>query len=217
MKVDIVLFWLNSYDKEWQKDYLYYKNQELTNGMQSISNQQAFGDERFRDWDTLKYWFRAIEQNCEWFNKIFLILYSPNQIPDWLDTTNPKLRIVYHSDYIPKQYLPTFNALEIEHFIYKIEDLSEDFILFNDDVFVINKIPKDFYWKGEKLLLDPGPQYFRTPYSIWEKIVYNGMKLIQRDYPISLHYFSRHLANAHKKSAWTALANKYGDWAKIWY
>lgn len=34
-------------------------------------NQIMNSDVRYRDWEFMKYWFRAVEQNAPWVNKIF--------------------------------------------------------------------------------------------------------------------------------------------------
>ena len=84
-----------------------------------------------------------------WFNKIFLITYG--HIPDFLYLGHEKLRIVRHDEYIPKEYLPTFNSNTIEMNIHRINELSENFILFNDDVFPLQPIVEDYYFKDDRV------------------------------------------------------------------
>ena len=58
-----------------------------------------------------------------------------------------------HSDFIPRQYLPTFNSITIEHYIHKIPGLSERYIYFNDDVMVNHPMRKrDFFKKGKPVV-----------------------------------------------------------------
>ena len=83
------------------------------------------GDCRFRDMDTFNYWFRAIEKNCPWCRYIFLILASKSQIPAWLNIDHPKLKIVYHDEFIPKDELPTFNSSVINCYLPFISELGE--------------------------------------------------------------------------------------------
>ena len=111
--IDIIVTYLNENDPKWQEDFKYYKDKEIKEGIADPNNIQAFGEERTREWDIFKYWFRGLEQNCPWINKVFLIVQNKNHIPKWINKDNPKLRIVYHEDYIPKELLPTFNAMTI--------------------------------------------------------------------------------------------------------
>lgn len=51
-----------------------------------------------------------------------------------------------HEEFIPKQFLPTFNANTIEMFMHRIEGLSELFIYGNDDTYVFNHCSQtDFF------------------------------------------------------------------------
>ena len=101
---------------------------------------------RYRDWGIFKYWFRGVETNAPWVNNIYLI--TCGQVPEWLNLEHPKLKLINHKDYIPKEYLPTFNSNVIELFLCRIPELSEKFVLFNDDVFVINNIAEEDFFKG---------------------------------------------------------------------
>lgn len=79
-----------------------------------------------------------------WVHKIYLI--TCGQVPDWMNKeADDRLVIVNHSDYIPKEYLPTFSSHPIELNLHRIKELSEHFIYLNDDYFVINETsPEDF-------------------------------------------------------------------------
>lgn len=145
--IDIVITYLNSNDKKWIEDYNYWKNKEIKEGKADKDNRQAFGVERTREWDTLRYWFRGIENNCKWVNKIFLVVQNERHVPSWINKDNPKLRIVYHDEYIPKELLPTFNAMTIANYVSNLEDLSETYIYSDDDYYFLNPIPEDMFFK----------------------------------------------------------------------
>lgn len=133
-KIDVVIPWVDGQDIVWQKKRQSFLPREKLN-----KNMEA----QFRDWNHLKYVLRGIEKYMPWVNHIFLITY--NQKPKWLKETN-KLTIVDHYDYIPKKYLPTFSSNVIELNLHRIKNLSEKFIYFNDDIFVLNYLkPQDFF------------------------------------------------------------------------
>ena len=148
--IDIVVTYLNERDEKWQKDFNYWKEREIKEGRAKESNRQAFGEERTREWDCFKYWFRGVEKNCPWVNKVFVIVQNENHVPKWLDLNNPKLRIVYHEDYIPKELLPTFNAMTIAMYVSNIPDLSENYIMCDDDYYFLNPIQKDRFFIDNK-------------------------------------------------------------------
>lgn len=135
MNIDFVVLWLDSNDPEWRQSYAKYKTG--TKGHIEWA--------RFRNTDIFNYWFRAIEKYAPWVNKVYLV--TNGKFPDWINKNNPKLVMVKHSDYIPKEYLPTFNANTIELFIHKIEGLSEHFVFFNDDMILNAPVKPDYYFK----------------------------------------------------------------------
>lgn len=140
-EIDFVVLWVDSNDEEWQKDYLYYRNIEN-------NNNHGVSLTRFRDWDNLQYWFRAIEENCPWVRKIHFV--TCGHYPEWLNKNNSKLNLVKHSDIIKSSYLPTFNSHAIELNIHRIEGLSEKFVYFNDDFFINKPLEKDFFFIENK-------------------------------------------------------------------
>ena len=138
-KIDFVITWVDDSDPKWRKEYEYYSAKEGR-----CINTDAC---RYRDWDTLRYWFRGVEKFAPWFNKIFFVTYG--HLPKWLNTDNPKLVIVKHEDFIPAEYLPTFSSFAIEFFFHKIKGLSERFVYFNDDMFLIDCVsPERFFRNG---------------------------------------------------------------------
>ena len=138
MDIDIVIPWVDDSDEKWRKEYLQYKP-----GANCDSDEA-----RYRDWNVFKYWFRGIEKYAPWVRKIHFLTYG--HIPSWLDTTNPKLNIVNHKDFIPEKYLPTFSSHPIELNMHRIPDLAEHFIYFNDDVYLTQPTkPEDFFVDGK--------------------------------------------------------------------
>lgn len=137
-KIDFVVTWVDGNDKEWQLEKLKY---EKSNNNLSKNDSRNI---RYRDWDNLKYWFRGVEKFAPWVNKVYFITYG--HIPSWLNTSCEKLVIVKHEDYIPKEYLPTFNSNAIEMNMHKIEGLSEQFVYFNDDMFLTDHVSEDDFF-----------------------------------------------------------------------
>lgn len=138
--IDFVIPWVDGNDVEWQKEKAKYDTSKNI----TVNNT----NERYRDWDNLQYWFRAVEKYAPWVHKIYFITWG--HIPKWLNTDNPKLVIVNHKDYIPEEYLPTFSANPIELNFHRIKSLTEQFVYFNDDMFLVNPTkPTDFFKNGK--------------------------------------------------------------------
>ncbi len=116
-------------------------------------------EERYRDWDLLRYWFRGVEKFAPWMGKVFFV--CGQQPPAWLNPACPRLRIVRHEDYIPSKWLPTFSSHPIELNMHRIPELSEHFIYFNDDMYLTAPAKEmDFFRKGlpcDSARLNPVP------------------------------------------------------------
>ncbi|WP_180369763.1 stealth family protein, partial [Oenococcus oeni] len=134
--IDFVIDWVNGQDISWQAKRAKY-----------LENKEDASSARFRDWGFLKYWFRSVEKNAPWVNKIYLI--TDNQKPDFLNLNSEKIKIVDHKDFIPDSFLPLFNSNAIEIGMHNIPGLSKQFVFFNDDMFINKKVsPTDFFKNG---------------------------------------------------------------------
>ena len=172
-KIDFVITWVDNSDPKWREEFEYYSAKET----RYINTDMC----RYRDWDTLRYWFRGIEKFAPWVNKIYFVTYG--HLPKWLNTDNPKLVIVKHENFIPHAYLPTFNSNVIEYFFYQINGLSERFVYFNDDTFLIDYVsPERFFKKG--LPCDFGALRIRLPNaSYFNSMVFMTVGLINKYFP----------------------------------
>ena len=102
------------------------------------------GEALFRNNEELRYSLRSLENYAPWIQRIFVV--TDGQIPSWLDTNNPKIRIVDHREIIPIEYLPTFSSHTIEAFLHAIPGLAEHYVYFNDDMFLASQCePGDFF------------------------------------------------------------------------
>jgi len=177
--IDFVIPWVDGGDAQWQAEKAKYG-----------CNQNCDAeDARYRDFGFLRYWFRGVEKYAPWVNKIHFV--TCGHIPEWLNSKHPKLNFVKHSDYIPNEYLPTFNSNAIILNIHRIPDLSENFVLFNDDMFLLKKtVPSDFFVKGipcDQLLL----RNFTPKETHFNKISYNNMKIVNK------HFSKQDVINKH--------------------
>lgn len=142
--IDFVVLWVDCNDAEWQKE----KNRYA--GVADVDNSVI----RYQDWENFKYWFRSVEKYAPWVNRVHLV--TNWQVPDWINTECPKLNLVKHSDYMPSASLPTFNSSAIEVGICDIQELSDHFVYFNDDMFLTAPVSKDYFFKNAVPVDMPG-------------------------------------------------------------
>ncbi len=137
-EIDFVISWVDGSDEVW-------KNEKKSYSPKGIVDDR---EERYRNWDNLQFWFRGVEKYAPWVRKIHFV--TCGHLPPWLNTENPKLHVVNHKDFIAEEFLPTFNVNPIELNLHRIEGLAEQFVYFNDDLFITNKMAKeDFFREGK--------------------------------------------------------------------
>lgn len=137
-KIDYVFPYVTTNDSNWQKlykEYLSGEESSFVSGMQ-----------RFRDNGLLKYLFRSLEKYLPWLNKVHMIVMSESQIPNWIDRKN--VHIIYHSEFIPKKYLPAFSSNLIETFLPFLPEVEEKFIYGNDDLIPCRLLSKNKFFRG---------------------------------------------------------------------
>lgn len=170
--IDFVVIWVDQNDPVWQENFARYK------GLEKIDSYNT-GIERFRDYGFLKYWFRGIEKFTPWVNKIHFV--TCGQKPDWLNMDNPKIRLVNHSEIIPGEFLPTFNSGVIERYIYRIPGLSDHFVYFNDDFYILKPTPPQrFFEKG--LPCDIAVFQYNPSWSPYYVMLKNNIDIINRKF-----------------------------------
>ncbi len=163
--IDFVIPWVDGDDPQWRSVKNKYERELLppkSNLEESVMQDDANADCRFRELGFLRYWFRGVEKFAPWVNKVFFV--TCGQKPEWLNPDHPKLVLVNHKDYIPEKYLPTFNSITIELNLHRIEGLSEHFVYFNDDIFLLRPISPDVYFRDGNPVL---PSSLKYPNYLW--------------------------------------------------
>lgn len=141
--IDFVIAWVDGSDPDWLEEKRKYDCLADNDYEKTWMN----GDSRYRDWDLLRYWFRGVEKYAPWVNRIWFVTWG--HYPEWLNIEHPMLNIVRHEDYIPSKYLPTFSSHTIELNLHRIKGLADQFVYFNDDMFLIDNVRKaDFFRNG---------------------------------------------------------------------
>lgn len=210
--IDLVYLWCDMSDEQWnarREEVLSQWSDTFPNGVGAVSRYQAH--------DELRYSLRSAEQYAPWLHHIFIVVSDDNRLPAWLDTTNPRLTIVRHSEIIPSQYLPTYNSVTIEHFISRIPQLSEHFLYSNDDMFFFDHVTPDFFFDDNGL-----PIRMVLPYRIdsedthYSRTLRNARRLIRKEHPelteqtrTLLSFFPHHCIDAYCKSHNIATFERY--------
>lgn len=194
--VDLVYLWVDGNDENWRAKKNYWQQQ--IKGVDS----QAVTDGRFIDNEELKYSLRSAEKYAPWINKIFIV--TDEQIPQWLDTSHPKIKVVFHKDFIPQKYLPLFNSEAIESFLPYIPELSEHFIYACDDYYFGKNTKKSFFYMPDgkaviRLKKQVSKKHIQT--SMYTRSILKMQNIIRTNFGKNYPYAPHHNIDAYTKSA----------------
>lgn len=172
MEIDFIVTWVDMDDPQWKEEFAKYSGKKG-------NEKNGVSDARFRDYGFLKYWFRGIERFAPWVRKIHFV--TSGQKPEWLDGNHPKINFVSHKEFIPRQFLPTYNSVVIERYMHRIPGLADHFVYFNDDFYIIRPTaPERFFQNG--LPCDIATFLYNPSWSQWYRRIKNNLTIINRHF-----------------------------------
>ena len=140
MDIDLVYIWVDGNDPQWQTKRNAFVKMEDVKTEENCKGRYANNDE-------LKYSLRSVEKHAPWIRRIFIV--TDNQTPEWLDTSNKKIKIIDHKEIVSQEGTPCFNPSVIGCYLFKIQNLSEHFLYANDDMFFNDNVLPDFFFKKD--------------------------------------------------------------------
>ncbi|MDT0643878.1 Stealth CR1 domain-containing protein [Zunongwangia sp. F363] len=153
IQVDAVITWVNGNDKNWQGKINAYSEKKI-----NFSSENHL--KRYNSIGEIDIAIKSIIKFAPFIRNIFLV--TDNQSPDSFDSLkslaqeksiNLELvdhKVIFHGY---EEYLPTFNSSSIISMLFRIPNLSEHFIILNDDFFIMKEVSvNDFFINGEPII-----------------------------------------------------------------
>ena len=130
----------------FHKDPLWQQNFRKANARYDENNLLDFV--RYRSWDTEELLIRCVKTFMPFVRTIYIILAQESQWQKWME--QPKVKVVYHKDFMPEWTLPTFNSRAMEMYLRDIPDISDFFLYGNDDMYPVSPLTvEDFFQNGK--------------------------------------------------------------------
>lgn len=209
--IDVVYTWVDGQDQKWLNSK---KSHEMDAGVPMEDFVDTPG--RWHNRDELRYSIRSIEMFAPFVRNIYIV--TDGQCPNWLDQTNPRIRVVDHKEIFLKDAdLPTFNSHSIECNLHHIEGLSEHFIYLNDDMLLGRLCHEtDFFEANGIAKIHPEPLYIVPELIVPEDAEYihagkNVVELFQDRLDISPKNTMRHIPYSIRRSVMFDLESEYRD------
>jgi hypothetical protein len=153
IKIDAVITWVNGNDKIWQEKINAHSDKKL-----DFSKKK--NKARYNSIGEIDIAIQSIIKFASFVSNIFLV--TDNQQPDSFLSLQKlakdkgiNLLLIDHKVIFKgfENYLPTFNSCSIGCMLFKIPNLSEHFIIFNDDTFLMRDTkPNDFFINGYPII-----------------------------------------------------------------
>ena len=148
---DVVITWVDGDDpihKRKKAQYLTGKNEVLFD--------DVAGSIRYLSTGEIYYCVASVLRYAPWVRRIFIV--TDNQDPhieefvsrNFPNNTTP-IEIVDHTVLFRgyEQFLPTFNSISIETMLWRIPGLSDRFLYFNDDMFLMAPTTEEMWFDGD--------------------------------------------------------------------
>ena len=148
-KIDAVITWVDGDDPRHKAKRQLFVTPEM------VAEEHIAGATRFSSLGEIFFCVASINRFAPWINKIYIVT----------DEQDPHLEALlsqhFPQGYIPieivdhktifrgyEEHLPTFNSISIESMTWRIPNLSDKFIEFNDDLILAAPVtPEDFFTK----------------------------------------------------------------------
>lgn len=163
INIDAVIPWVNGNDTNWQNKINQYAAVKI-----HFDNKKEMT--RFNSIGEINFSIKSIIKYAPFFKNIYLV--TDEQVPNAFESLKAlgkssgiNIEIVDHKilfkDY--EEFLPSFNSTSIISLIHRIPNLSEHYVLFNDDFFIMKKVyPEDFFINGLPVLRGKWENYYEN-------------------------------------------------------
>ncbi len=168
--VDVVIAWVDGDDPVLaDKRNKYFQGGRITIGSGAHPT-------RFASSNEIRYCVLSILKFAPFVRNIFIVTDEQDpgisaDVRKYFPDRSGSIRIVDHREIFMgyENYLPTFNSISIANMIWRIKGLSENFVYFNDDTFLVREIkPEHWFLNGRPVLRGrwvPAP----VPRAIWNR------------------------------------------------
>ena len=175
--IDIVVAWVDGADPILHKKRMSYLN--LDNGAHPGASAT-----RFHSLNEVHFCVLSILKFAPFVRNIFVVTDQQDPkihdtIKEYFPSRISDIRIVDHTEIFEgfESYLPTFNSICISNMLWRIKGLSDQFVYFNDDIFLTRPLnPEDWFKNGRPVLRG---KWVLPPYErlLWDEIKAGFQKL----------------------------------------
>lgn len=151
--IDVVISWVDGNDPVHQQKIKPYLEPKLR------KSDDIAGPTRYNSVGEVFYCVSSVLRFAPFVRKIFIVTDNQNPhlekfVQNNFSESNIPIEIIDHTIIFKgyEKYLPVFNSRAVETCIYRIPDLSENYVYFNDDFFLIRPIQETDWFIEDKIV-----------------------------------------------------------------
>jgi len=152
--IDVVIAWVDGADPKHKKKRLSFLDNK------DVGELAGAAETRFNSLNEVEYCVLSILKFAPFVRNIYIV--TDNQDPKidsavkkYFPERHKDIRIVDHKEIFEgyEKFLPTFNSICISNMLWRIKGLSNHFVYFNDDIFLLRSIkPEDWFVDSKPVL-----------------------------------------------------------------
>lgn len=153
--IDAVITWVDGEDPKHQAKRARFLTQKKEHKRKDVA-----GETRFNQVGEIYYCIASIMRFAPWIHKIYIVTDEQDPKVDefvkkHFPENNIPIEIIDHKVIFEgyEDCLPTFNSLSITSMLWRIPGLSEQYILFNDDVMLLRDTAIEDYFVDGRIVL----------------------------------------------------------------
>ena len=170
--IDVVIAWVDGSDPDLNKKRIGYLNPKQKKTVPGADST------RFNSLNEISYCVLSIFKFAPFVRNIFIVTDNQNPnvhdvVKKYYPTRVSDIRIVDHTEIFKgyENHLPTFNSICISNMLWAIKGLSNQFVYFNDDIFLVRPLNPSVWFQNNRPVLR-GKWVF-PPY---ERLLWEGLK-----------------------------------------
>jgi len=215
--VDLVYCWCDDADAVWRE-----KRDRFAAERGYVMSGHESGACRYRSNDDLRFSLRSVGLYAPFVRRVFVVVDDDAASPPWLDASSGRVRVVRHGEIMPRDALPSFNSVAIEHFLHRIPGLSERFLYANDDMMFNRRLDERFFYASDGLPVCRYAGRYDTyakrglPVPSYNQMLRNSDEIVRRDFGLAGDFaraygmHPHHNVDAYLKSDIEACAEHFG-------
>ncbi len=172
--IDAVIAWVDGSDPKFNKKRMHHLNPKQKHSIPGADST------RFNSLNEVSYCVLSIFKFAPFIQNVFIVTDNQNPnvdqvVQQYFPERVSDLRIVDHKEIFEgyEYYLPTFNSICISNMLWRIKGLSNQFVYFNDDIFLVRPLnPSDWFQNNRPVLRG---KWVFAPY---ERLLWDGIKSI---------------------------------------